>query len=163
MLAPDDDLERRDRGHQVIREMYVQLQKFQWTNTRLHNVTSAEVQTVEAQIAWIDQRLAALAAVRSTHATLNQTDYIEAATKIVYSDPSKQDQVRLLWRQMSCDAHVLGWSTWMRGQIGPTDPATGLSTGTVSGEVGPIAQPFIASFDLLKGGWSLYDQRCEGS
>lgn len=163
MLDPVDDLERRDRGHQVIQEMYVQLRKFQQTNTTLHDLASAELQTVLAQIAWIDERLASLAAVRSTNRPLNQTDYIAAAAKIMYTDVGKQDQVRLLWRQMSCDAHVLGWSMWMRGQTGPTSRTTGLSTGTVTGDVGQIAQPFIASFDLLKRGWSLYDQRCEGS
>ncbi len=101
--------------------------------------------------------------MRSTQATLNQTDYIETAAKFIYTDQSKQDQVRLLWRQMSCDAHVLGWSVWMRGQTEPTNRTTGLATGTATGDVGQIAQPFIASFALLQRGWSLYDQRCEGS
>lgn len=163
MLAPDDNSERRHRGHQVIHEMYVQLRKFHRTSATLHDLTSAELQTLQDQIDWIDERLTALDRVRSSQATLNQTDYIDVASRFVYTDLGKQDQVRLLWRQMSCDAHVLGWSIWMRGKTEPTDRVTGLATGTVTGDVGQIAQPFIASFDLLKRGWSLYDQRCEGT
>ena len=63
---------------------------------------------------------------------------------------------------MSGDAHVLGWSTATRGQMGPTDRNSGLAEGTVGGSFADIAQPFMASHGLLRAGWSLFDRRCEG-
>jgi hypothetical protein len=162
MMNPNDDLERRDHGHQVIHEMYVPLKKYQQTLNTLHDLTTAEQQAITEQIAWIDGRLATLAAVRTTSATLNQTQLIDVAAAIVFTEQGQRESVRTLWRQMSCDAHVLGWSIAMRGKLLESNSGTGLATFTVQGGLGDIAQPYVASFRLLKKGWSLYDQRCEG-
>ena len=80
----------------------------------------------------------------------------------VYQDPERRAEVRLLWMQMSGDAHVLGWSMFMRSEPGTTDRLTGLAEFAAGGSFKSIAQPFIASFQILGQGWSLYDRRCEG-
>lgn len=64
--------------------------------------------------------------------------------------------------QMSGDAHVLGWSMFIRSNPGPTDRLSGLTEFAAGGNPRAIAQPFIASYEILRQGWSLYDKRCEG-
>lgn len=34
--------------------------------------------------------------------------------------------------------------------------------GKAPGSLGHVAEPFLASYRLLKCGWSLFDRRCEG-
>lgn len=104
-----------------------------------------------------------VAAARTGKASLNLTDeVIPKALALVFPEAARQQNGQALWALMSVDAHVLGWSTATRGQMGPTRRSSGLADGLVGGSLADIAQPFMAAYGLLRAGWSLFDRRCEG-
>lgn len=161
ILAPDDRIDRQDRGLTVIAEMYDQLGKH---NTMLatFNLTAKQRQDLADHDAWLAERVKGLNAVRRNTWRLNLTDEVIAkALDHTFADEERRESGRQLWRQMSADAHVLGWSVFQRSTMGPVDRRTGLSEGQAGGSLRTIAQPFIASHLLLKEGWSLFDRRCE--
>ena len=61
---------------------------------------------------------------------------------------------------MSGDAHALGWPLTVRGRSWAKD-RDGLGVAAAPGDLLDIAQPYVASFRLLKRGWSLFDRRAE--
>lgn len=164
ILGPGDETTRRDRGLCIIDESYSRSAQFhKATRTIAPNLTASDVADLDGQLAWIADRRQKVAEARTTKYSLNLTmDVIPSAAKVVYSDPERRAEVRLLWMQMSGDAHVLGWSLFMRSDAGPTDPLTGLTKFADGGSFKAIAQPFTASHEILRQGWSLYDRRCEG-
>lgn len=164
ILAPDDQTVRRDRGLCVIDELYRRSAQFHAdTRTLTPGLTQAEVTTLDGQLRWIRGRRQQVAGVRVNRFSLNLTDdVIPSAAAVVYSDPQRQAEVSLLWRQMSGDAHVLGWSMFIRSTPGQTDRLTGLAEFGSAGSFSSIAPAFYASYQLLRRGWSLYDRRCEG-
>lgn len=114
VLSPDDRKTRRSRGLCVIAEEYAQLAKF------YREVDRLEPGTVPAsQWAWIDERTRDLATVRGpSPPSLNQTAMIGNAVAAAFpNSPDKRTTGRLLWRQMSADAHVLGWAVSQRTSI----------------------------------------------
>ena len=164
ILAPDDEATRTDRGLRVTDEMYVQSAKYHRATQELApDLTEADLAALVDQLTWISGRRQQLATARTSRSALNLTvDVIPSAANIVYPDPRRRAEVSLLWRQMSSDAHVLGWSMFMRSEYGPTDCVSGLTELAAGGSPKSIAQPFVASFEILRAGWSLYDRRCEG-
>lgn len=164
ILAPEHETTRRDRGLSVIDESYRRSGKFhEATRAVAPDLTDLDEAALADQLAWIRERRQQVAAARTRPVALNLTDnVIPEAAEFVYRDPQRQSQVRLLWMQMSGDAHVLGWSVFMRADFGPADRRTGFAQLAAGGSLKAIAQPFVASFELLRQGWSLYDRRCEG-
>lgn len=164
ILAPDDGATRKDRGLRVADEMYVESAKYHRATQELApNLSEADLAELAEQLTWISGRRQQLAAVRTSRTALNLTvDVIPSAANIVYPDLRRRADVSLLWRQLSSDAHVLGWSMFMRSEFGSTDRASGLAVLAAGGSPKSIAQPFVASFEILRTGWSLYDRRCEG-
>lgn len=144
--------------------MYEQSAKYHRATKRLTpDLTAADAAALDDQLAWISGRRRRLATVRPGRSSLNLTEeVIPSAARTVYPDPRRRAEVPLLWRLMSGDAHVLGWSMMMRSELGPTDRATGLAEAAAGGSLRWLAQPFVASFEILRVGWSLYDRRCEG-
>jgi hypothetical protein len=164
ILAPDDPSTRHNRGLSVIDEAYRRSAQFH-DATKKHspNLSASDATALDSQLAWIASRRHQVAQARTAQIPLNLTDdVIPMAAADVYQDPERRAEVRLLWMQMSGDAHVLGWSMFMRSEPGTTDRLTGLAEFAASGSFKSIAQPFIASFQILRQGWSLYDRRCEG-
>lgn len=67
---------------------------------------------------------------------------------------------RLLWSQLSGDAHALTWqlvgrSTFMQRVGG------GIAGFAASGDLVELADLFGTCYRLTRRGWSLFDRRCE--
>jgi len=92
---------------------------------------------------------------------LNLTEVIGAAVDTTFPDRRSRGALRGLWREMSADAHVLGWSLFQRAAFGPADRRTGIGEGKAGGVPELVAEPFFGSYRVLKRGWSLFDERCE--
>lgn len=158
ILSAADDAERRERGLILIAEMYVQLRKY-YGQMRQVSFTEEELTTLEDQITWCDSRIEQVAAVRSARADLNQTQMISDALDDVYDDEERRIAGKLLWRELSADAHVLGWAVFQRSTFVPTAPGADLAMGLTSVKLDDLAEAFIVAHALLERGWVLFDQR----
>jgi len=163
LLGPDESSVRRERLRVFAAEMHKQMRTHYGYLDRL-DLDEAERMELDAQIAWLDQRDLDVASLRTTAAKLSQTATIEWALDFTFADPALRHDGRLLWRQASADAHALVWSLVQRRHAAAPAGAHGLSVQQVGdGMIRHIAQPFECSCRLLKRGWELFDQRCEGS
>jgi hypothetical protein len=141
--------------HEQMRKYYERLQAF--------TLEDESRRALVEQQAWLAARIDHVAEVRIGKAKLNLTDkVIPDALDLVFPDIARRQDGRALWFQMSGDAHVLGWSTAPRGTRAAADRTSGLAVHAIGGSTAHIAQPFIATYELLRAGWSLYDRRCEG-
>ncbi len=164
ILGPDEGTVRRGRGLAAVAESYKRSRQFHNDTLMYPNLTDNERQQIDAQVKWLTTRLGqTLQAGAET--SLNISDaVIPYAAKLVYGrNPDLELEVNLLWRKLSGDAHALTWALAQRTIFQPTRAGEILSEGTSGGSLEEVAQPFEASFRILKRGWSLYDQRCEGS
>lgn len=158
ILGPNDRGERRERGLTVVTEMYKELDKYYGS---LAGLSSDDQEELEEQQKWLSGRKAEVAALRATKADLNLTDVIGKSAESTFSTAGHREAVRRLWREMSADAHVLGWSLFQRSNFGPADRRTGIGEGRAPGSPGHVAEAFLASYQTLTHGWSLFDRRCE--
>lgn len=161
VLEPADREVRRARGLSVIAEEYDQLAKF------YQEADKIEPQSIpESQWSWLHERMSSLQAIRGTGpAKLNQTQMIAAAIDTAFlSELEKRRSGRLLWRQMSADAHVLGWAIAQRARL-VTAPAKGedLAVLAAPGALEQTRDAFLCAYGLARCGWSLFDRRCEGN
>lgn len=161
ILAPETGVERQQRGLTLIAEMYKQLRKFD-AELSTFSLTPEQRMQLRDQQTWLHEREAQVAATRTSQSSLNQTEFIRWSLEYLFQDEERRLDGRTLWRQMSADAHVLGWSIFQRAGVAPTGPTSHLSVGAAGGSLKDVAQPFMASYRLLKEGWSLFDRRCEG-
>lgn len=162
ILAAEDAAERQERGLTVIDEMYRQLQIF-YGELATTTLSADERTDLDSQVRWCANRRLQVAGLRRANTKLNQTDTIKWALHHRFPDGQRRDAGRLLWRQMSADAHVLGWSMFQRGNVVHADPRSGLGVLESGGDLSHVAEPFIAIHLLLKEGWSLFDRLCESS
>lgn len=127
------------------------------------DVTDEEKHQMTEQVEWITRRMdAAREAGADRNGVVLTDDVIPYAAKFVYGkSPGLEHSVNTLWRQTSGDAHALSWSLALRATIGTAEKGQVLSSGAAGGSLQAIAEPFEASFKILKRGWSLFDQRCE--
>ena len=160
ILAPEDRAVRRERGLTVLAEMYAQLDKY-YTFLSTTQLEVDDRARLGDQRLWLTERRDDVASLRTTKAALILTDTIGDAADHVFADTSSREAVRRLWREMSADAHVLGWSLFQRSTFGPADRRTGVGVGKAPGSPEYVAEPFLASYRLLRSGWSLFDRRCE--
>lgn len=158
ILSPEDREERRERGLAVLAEMHTQMAKYY---NALAGLSREEQASLDDQKNWLTDRRTGVAAVRTGKAELNLTEVVRAAAEEVFASAGHQEGVRRLWREMSADAHVLGWSLFHRSSFGPPDRRTGIGEGQASGSPSHVAEAFLASYRTLKHGWSLFDRRCE--
>ena len=158
ILSPDEREKRRERGLTVLAEMYTQMGKYYDSLARL---PQDDVKKLDDQKDWLKTRKAGVAAVRTGKADLNLTDVIREAAEDTFASAGQHEAVRRLWREMSADAHVLGWSLFQRSSFGSPDRRTGIGEGKAPGSPGHVAEAFMASYRILKHGWSLFDRRCE--
>ncbi|MDO5759180.1 MAG: hypothetical protein Q4P24_17310 [Rhodobacterales bacterium] len=159
ILSPDERGERRERGLTVLAEMYSQMGKYY---DSLAEVSQDDQKRLDDQKDWLSDRKAVVAARRTgRRAGLNLTDVIRVSAEDVFASAGHHEAVRRLWREMSADAHVLGWSVFQRSSFGPPDRRTGIGQGQAPGSPGHVADAFLASYRMLKHGWSLFDRRCE--
>lgn len=158
ILSSDERGERRERGLTVLAEMYSQMGKYY---DSLAEMSQDDHKKLDDQKNWLSDRKAGVAARRTSRAELNLTDVIRVSAEDAFSSVGHQEAVRRLWREMSADAHVLGWSVLQRSSFGPADRRTGIGQGQAPGSPGHVADAFLASFRMLKHGWSSFDRRCE--
>jgi len=142
--------------------MYRQLRKY-YAEVENVSLTMDEQRELKGQIRWCEERSLQVAGIRRTSGNLNQTDVIGWALDHRFPDDPRRDAGKLLWRQMSADAHVLGWSVFQRATISSSDLRTGLGVLQSAGDLEHVAEPFVAIHQLLKEGWSLFDRLCESS
>jgi hypothetical protein len=160
ILTPENRPARRERGLMVLSEMYSQLDTYYRFLGGTQLGAEDRVRLADQQL-WLSERQGDVASVRSTKAVLNLTDVIGLAADHVFPEASRREATRRVWREMSADAHVLGWSMLQRTNFGPADRRTGVGEGTAPGSPERVAEPFLASYGLLRQGWSLFDRRCE--
>lgn len=160
ILGPEDRGQRRERALTVVTEMYAQMDKYYGflAGTRLDGTDRA---SLDDQRAWLSERQTGVAATRTGRASLNLTHVIGAASDHAFPNGASRETVRRLWREMSADAHVLGWSLFQRTSFGPPDRRTGIGEGRAPGSPEHVAESFLAPYRILKCGWSLFDRRCE--
>jgi hypothetical protein len=158
ILSPADRGERRERGLTILTELYKELDKYYGT---LSGLSSNDQAKLDDQLKWLSGRRAEVTAVRTTRADLNLTDVIRKSAEETFASAGHHEAVRRLWREMSADAHVLGWSLFQRSTFGPANRRTGIGEGKAPGSPGNVAEAFLASYRTLKHGWSLFDRRCE--
>lgn len=151
---------RQERGLTLIDEMYRQLQIY-YGDLAVTSLGADEQAELADQVAWSERRRSQVATVRTTKAKLIQTDVISWALRYRFPDAQRRDAASLLWRQMSADAHVLGWSTFQRGAVVSSDRRSGLGVLETGVDLSHLAEPFVAIHLLLKEGWSLFDRLCE--
>lgn len=162
ILGPEEAEVRRQRGLAVIIESYTRLRQFHQYMLKMPGLPESEKQQMSDQVDWISTRIG-MAREAGADQRVNLTGgVIPYAAEIVYGKkPGLEHSVNILWRQMSGDAHALSWSLALKSTIGAAEKGQVLSTGAAGGSLQAIAEPFEASFKILKRGWSLFDQRCE--
>ena len=161
ILRVDDDAERGERGLALIAEMYAQLRKY-YEQMRQVPFSEEELAKLKGQIAWCDTRIAQVVSVRTSRASLNQTQMISDAIDDVYADEERRIAGKLLWRELSADAHVLGWAVFQRSTFAPTAVGADLAVGLTSDKLDDLAEAFLVAHALLERGWELFDQRRAG-
>lgn len=148
---------RQDRGLSLIGEMYAKLGTFY--NEQLNApVNKAEKQAIRDQIQWRKDRSDEVAAARHTEVHFEQTAIVGWALDHCFLDKERRSAGRLMWREMSADAHVLGWGMFQRGEIAEAADVSGFSVGELGTDLDVIVQPFVAIHQILKEGWSLFDR-----
>ncbi|MBG6181825.1 hypothetical protein [Arthrobacter sp. CAN_A1] len=149
----------------MIVEAYKRLRQFHLECLNMPDLSEEDCKKIHEQLGWLDGRRATAIEVGGQPRGLNISDDVIpfAAGYVFRDDPGKQNSVMLLWRQMSGDAHALTWALTLRATLGPPQKGEPLTAGTATGSLEAIAEPFAASFLLLKRGWSLFDQRCEAA
>ncbi|UTT40481.1 hypothetical protein NMP99_04085 [Glutamicibacter mishrai] len=162
ILGPEDSEVRRGRGLAAVAESYKRSRQFHKDTLKYPGLTETGRQEIDTQIVWLTERLDQVRQAGAEN-SLNITDkVIPYASKLVYGrDETLELEVNLLWRKLSGDAHSLTWSMAQRTVFLPAKAGQNLSEGASRGSLEEVAQPFEASYRILKRGWSLYDQRCE--
>ncbi len=70
-----------------------------------------ELTQLHDQQDWLDERKSQVAQLRSGTGKLDLTNIVIAqALDHTFTDQGKREEGRRLWREMSADADVLGWS-----------------------------------------------------
>ena len=159
-LAPAVRDLRRDRGLALIKEMHTQLIKAHEDHDPTL-LSSAELVELAKQIEWLNARRATLMAAMTSGVTVNQTDIVTAAAGYVFKTPKERQAARDLWRQLSGDAHVLGWGMLQRAEYRDRDRRSELSTAAMTGGMPATANAYFGAYRILKVGWALFDQRGE--
>lgn len=162
ILSPERRDLRQERGLTVLTEMYTQMDKY-YSLLGSTQLETSDHASLENQRAWLTERRDDVASIRKTKASLNLTDVTGDAADYVFADRASRDKVRRIWREMSADAHALSWSLFQRSNFEPGDRRTGVGIGVAGGDPQHVAEPFLASYQLLRYGWSLFDRRCEGT
>lgn len=152
-LSVDDTAERRERGLTLIAEMYAQLRKC-YEQMGQVPFSGEELATLKGQIIWCDTRIAQVADVRTSRASLNQTQMISNAVDDVYDDAERRVASKHLWRELSADAHVLGWPVFQRSTFAPTAVGADLAVGLTSDKLDDLAEAFLVAHGLLERGGS---------
>lgn len=162
ILGPDEGSVRRGRGLAAVAESYKRARQFHKETLKHPDLTDGERQEIEAHVEWLTTRLGKTRQAGAEISLNISDDVIPYASKLVYGMSNDRELgVNLLWRKLSGDAHALTWAVAQRTTFRSARAGQILSEGIVWGSLEEVSQPFEASFQILRRGWSLYDQRCE--
>lgn len=159
ILSPEERGERQERGLIAIAEMYDQLGKYY--RSLANTSADAENTRLADQVTWLDGRRDQVASLRRSKAALNLTALIASAADTTFEARGHRESIQRLWREMSADAHVLGWSVFQRSEFVQPDRRTGIGEGKAPGSPTHVAEAFLGTYRILKEGWSLFDRRSE--
>lgn len=162
ILASDDAAERQERGLMVIDAQLEQLRKY-YDELATTPLSEDERLELAEQVKWCEGRRREVTGVRRTKSRVNQTEVITWALNHRFHDDDRRGAGRLLWRQMSADAHILVWAVAQRGTVLSSDRRSGIGVLQSGGDLSQIAEPFVAVHLLLAEGWSLFDRLCDSS
>ena len=164
ILGPETSEVRRARGLAAIAESYKRSRQFHIDTLKYPDLTDSEVKKINSQIEWLSERLDQ-AREAGADKSLNISDaVIPYVSKLVYGrDKTLELEVNLWWRRLSGDAHSLNWAMAQRTVFHSSGTRGTLSEGVAGGSLEWVSQPFEVSYQVLKRGWSLYDQRCEAT
>ncbi|MTV27951.1 hypothetical protein FTX61_21420 [Nitriliruptoraceae bacterium ZYF776] len=165
LLGPTDGEERRQRGLRSASEWY--RRKAQADELLLEACPPDQRAQLSLQIQYLQDRCRESRALWTTTATLTaretpkDTQVIHWVALVMFAqDKNKQRSLRVLWAEMSGDAHALGWQLLSRRTAPMTRSDIRLHETAVLSEISHLAEPYMGAFTLLKRGWSLFDQRC---
>ena len=97
---------------------------------------------------------------------VSDTDKVRFAAEATFTDAAVAGEVVALWRQLSGDAHALGWSALTRASTQPfpigRDPRfrRPMSEMTARGDLAEFVNDYSAAYRILRNGWGLFDRRC---
>lgn len=166
LLHPADRHTRQQRALRVIHEWYKNRIAYNRGIDRTE-VTYVEGVRLAAQDVFLADRMADAkqhwreADGLTARQELNLTAIIEEVATAAFDKPSQRAAAVQLWREMSGDAHVLGWQLALRAQAWQAAPSSRLGVGYVGGDFRQLAQPFYAAHMILRQGWGLFDTRSE--
>jgi len=165
ILAPDVAEDRQQRALRVVDEFYKRALQYgdelepyvdqthpeagPWLDSREH----MRRRRAEAKSRW------ASAGGLTKGQELNMTAVVGAAAGVVFIPRDALD-VRLLWRQLSGDAHALTWQLAGRSTLAQ-HVGGGMAEFAAGGNLPDLADVFGKCYRLTKRGWSLFDRRCE--
>jgi len=165
VLGPDVATDRQQRALRVVDEFYKRALQYH-EEVKPHLDTSHP--DVAQQIDAGEHMRARRAEARSKWTSgdgltqgqaLEMTGVVRVVSASVF-DPRDALDVRLLWRQLSGDAHGLTWQLVGRSRFSQR-VGGGMAEFAAGGDLVELAGVFAKVYRLTKQGWSLFDRRCE--
>lgn len=164
VLGPDVAVDRQQRALRVVNEFYKRALQY-------HDEIRPYVDMSHPDAAqWVDagehmRRRRAEARAKWTSAggltegqVLEMTAVVRAVAASVFGEREAFD-VRLLWRQLSGDAHALTWQMLGRSNLAQ-NVGGGMAEFAAGGNLVELSDAFGKVHRLTKRGWSLFDRRC---
>lgn len=167
VLGPDVAVDRQQRALRVVEESYKRVLQYQ------EDIRPFVDASAPGAAQWLDsnehtRRRRAEARARWTAAeglksgqAMEMTRVVSVVAASVF-DPQEAFEVRLLWRQLSGDAHALTWQLIGRSSLAQ-NVGGGMAEYAAGGNLVELADAFDKVYRLTKRGWSLFDRRCEAS
>lgn len=165
VLGPDVAVDRQQRALRVVHEFYKRALQYhddlrphvdvshpdaaQWLDSGEH----MRHRKTEARARWT-------AAEGLTPGQAMEMTRVVSEVAVTVFDPQEAFDVRLLWRQLSGDAHALTWQLIGRSSLAQ-NVGGGMAEFAAGGNLAELADAFDKVYRLTKRGWSLFDRRCE--
>ena len=167
IVGPDDAQERQQRALRLAAEWYRRIGQYgeisrphcppQDLSNLDDQIQHSRAQQDKVRILW---KATPTITAREKPKDTKVIDWI--ADFLFHTDASKATSVRRQWAELSGDAHALGWQLVTRRTAPMTREPGGFRLTATEGSIEQIAEPYLAAFDVLKRGWSLFDRRCTG-
>lgn len=168
VLGPPEADERQQRGLRLAAKWYGR--KAQYDEAcRPHcppedlSVLNDQVQHSKAQAAMVKALWTATPTMTEAQSP-SDTQVMEWVADYMFgNDEARAASIMRYWSELSGDAHALGWQLVSRRTSPLMREPGGFRLASTEADISHIADPYLASFTVLKRGWSLFDQRCSGS
>lgn len=161
MLAPDDRHPRQQRGLRVAYEWMHRAGQYYKDLVPIAGDELPDLGAARERLTLRQGEVRALwqgANGLGADEPLSVTKAVASAASVVF--PEEAAKVSLLWREMSGDAHALGWPMLVRS-TDVTHLGGGMGELRAGGDLERLRNAFRVCWRITKRGWSLFDQRCE--